>query len=144
VRGIDRSERLAGVGYLLAGVHLLTRGRANGLLHLKWKNSFAEAHSDLAGSRITRGKHTRNPPSRPTSKILCPAFDVCDPSDCRVAFISRGQPQEAARRVASDANAVQLWQLSLDTGNNTQTGSQWREPTPTRSMADLAICALQA
>jgi hypothetical protein len=27
-----------------------------------------------AGSRITRGKHTRNPSSRPTSKTLCPAL----------------------------------------------------------------------
>jgi hypothetical protein len=29
---------------------------------------------DLAGSRITRGKHTKIPSSRPTSKILCPAL----------------------------------------------------------------------
>jgi hypothetical protein len=28
----------------------------------------------LAGSRITRGTHTRSPSSRPTSKILCPAL----------------------------------------------------------------------
>jgi hypothetical protein len=33
-----------------------------------------------------------------------PRLDVCDPSDCRVAFISRGQLQEVAS-VASDA----LW-----------------------------------
>jgi hypothetical protein len=25
-----------------------------------------------------------------------PHLDVCDPSDCRVAFISRGRPQEVA------------------------------------------------
>ena len=37
-------------------------------------------------------------------------LDVCDLSDCRVAFISRGQPQEVAS-VASDASAVQWWHI---------------------------------
>jgi hypothetical protein len=62
--------------------------------------------SDLADSRITRG-NTHKKPLFPTGDLqnLMPRLDVCDPSDCRVAFISRGQPREVAS-VASDANAV--------------------------------------
>jgi hypothetical protein len=44
-----------------------------------------------------------------------PHLDVCDPSDCRVAFISRGRPQEVAG-VASDASAVRWWHI-VDTDN---------------------------
>jgi hypothetical protein len=64
-----------------------------------------------------------------------PHLDVCDPSDCRVAFISRGQPQAGAS-VASDANAVRWWQLSTLVTN--------RQPMAriTASIADLCIHAL--
>ncbi len=60
-----------------------------------------------------------------------PRLDVCDPRDCRVAFISRGQPQEVAS-VASDASAARCGGI-VDTGK--PTGIRWREST--RSMVGL-------
>jgi hypothetical protein len=54
---------------------------------------------DLAGSRITRGNTHKKPLflTCPTDlQNLMPHRGVCDPSDCRVAFVSRGQPQEVA------------------------------------------------
>jgi hypothetical protein len=61
----------------------------------------------------SREENTQEPPLPdscfPTDlQNLMPHLDVCDPSDYRVAFISRGQPHEVTS-VASDANAVRWW-----------------------------------
>jgi hypothetical protein len=51
----------------------------------------------LAGSRITHGRQIHKKlqegplPDRPPKSYA--AYGVCDPIDCRVAFIPRGQPQ---------------------------------------------------
>jgi hypothetical protein len=59
----------------------------------------------------TRGKISKRDLFVAESKILCPTLTcVSDPSDCRVAFISRGQPQEVAS-VTSDASAVRWWHI---------------------------------
>jgi hypothetical protein len=63
-----------------------------------------------------------------------PHLDVCDPSDCRVAFISRGRPQEVTS-VASDASAVRWWHC-----RHRKTNRQSMAIESTRSMVDL--CAL--
>jgi hypothetical protein len=74
-------------------------------------------------------------PDRPQIilKNLMPRLGMCGPSDCRVAFISRGQLQ-GATGVASDANAaaVRRWHCR----HWQPTDSRWREQ-PTHSMADL-------
>jgi hypothetical protein len=74
LRWYSTERRLAGVGYFLS-IHLLTRGKANGFYTFAPEmEELVRRGSNLAGSRITRGKHTRSPSSRPTSKILCPAL----------------------------------------------------------------------
>jgi hypothetical protein len=60
---------------------------------------------------------------------LMPHLGVCDPRDCRVAFISRGQPQEVS---SGPATQVQTGGGIFDTGK--PTGIRWREST--RSMAN--------
>jgi hypothetical protein len=71
----------------------------------------------LADSRITRGKHTRSPSSRPTSKTLCPTLTCVTRATAelpsfhgvsRKKLLPRGQPQEVTS-AASDANAIRWW-----------------------------------
>jgi hypothetical protein len=58
-------------------------------------------------------RQTHKKPLFPTDlQNLMPRLGVCDPSDCRVAFISRGSAASKellAASVASDANAVRWW-----------------------------------
>jgi hypothetical protein len=65
---------------------------------------------------------------------LMPHLDVCHPSGCRLAFISRGVSRK--KLLAWPATQVQSGGGIVDTGK--PTGIRWREST--RSMADL--CAL--
>jgi hypothetical protein len=58
--------------------------------------------------------------------------------DCRVAFISRGQPQEVAS-VASDANAAR-WCVALPIAGTGVTNRQ--SMTRTNALDDRPICAL--
>jgi hypothetical protein len=54
----------------------------------------------ISGNLNTRGKTSKRNLFPTDLQNLMPHLDVCDPSDCRVAFISRGQPQEVAIYIA--------------------------------------------
>jgi hypothetical protein len=62
-------------------------------------------------------RQTHKKPLFPTDlQNLMPRLDVCDLSDCRVVFISRGRPQEVAS-VVSDANKCSPVVAIVDTDN---------------------------
>jgi hypothetical protein len=100
-------KRLAGVGYMRI-VHRVTQGKIFRFCTCKWKNLLVRRGSDLAGSRITRGNHTRSPSARPTSKILCPtlAYVTRATSDCQLPSFHGVSSKELLAWPARDANAV--------------------------------------
>jgi hypothetical protein len=52
----------------------------------------------LAGSRITRGKHTRNPSSRPTSEILCRTLTCVTRATAELPFHFTGSAARSYER----------------------------------------------
>jgi hypothetical protein len=107
-------------------------------LHLKWKNLFAEVR--IGGNLNTRGKTSKRNLFPIDLQNLMPRLGVCDPSGCRVAFISRDQLQEVAS-VASDASNKCSPVVALSTKETQQAvdGDNQRDrwPTYVRSTAGL-------
>jgi hypothetical protein len=68
----------------------------------------------LADSRITRGKHTRNPSSRPTSKILCRTLTCVTPATAELPSF-HGVSRKKLR--AWPATQMQSGGGIVDTGN---------------------------
>jgi hypothetical protein len=119
-------ERLAGVGYMRI-VHRVMQGKIfRFALHLKWKNLFAEVQ--VGGqSDHERQTHTRQKPLFPTDlQNRMPHLDVCDPSDCRVAFISRGQSAARSYGRGQRRKFSPVVALPVDTGNQQAVDGQNR------------------
>jgi hypothetical protein len=116
--------RLAGVGYMRI-VHRVTQGKIFAFAP-EMEELVRSDGVQISGNLNTRGKTSKRNlfATGLQNLMLMPHLDVCDPSDCRVAFISRGRPQEVAS-VASDASAVRWWHCR-HRKTNRPTGSRWR------------------
>jgi hypothetical protein len=96
-------ERLTGVGYMRIVRKVRFFAFAPEMEELVRRRSRL-----LSANLNTRGKTSKRCLFPTDLQNLMPHLDVCHPSGCRLAFISRGQPQEVAS-AASDASAVRWW-----------------------------------
>jgi hypothetical protein len=110
---------------------------------MKWTRTCSQR--SRFGEQPDHERQTHKKPLFPTDlQNLMPHLDVCDPIDCRVAFISRGQPQELAGVCGQRRKCSPVVALSAVTGNQQavddknqrarwptymrSTGLLWKEP----------------